>query len=102
MCIRDSVMGRNLVLNMADHRFPVVVFNRTYSVTDAFITDQAGKRPIRAAHSLEDLVAGLARPRDIMLMISAGPGVDQVLDSLVPLLNRGDVLICLLYTSPSP
>src|SRR5665811_331915 len=88
-----GVMGRNLALNMADHRFPVVVFNRTDSVTDAFIADQAGKRPIRAAHSLEDLVAGLARPRDIMLMISAGPAVDQVLDSLVPLLNRGDVLI---------
>ena len=88
-----GVMGRNLVLNMADHRFPVVVFNRTDSVTDAFTTDQAGKRPIRAAHSLEDLVAGLSRPRGIMLMISAGPAVDQVLDSLVPLLNRGDVLI---------
>ena len=88
-----GVMGRNLALNMADHRFPVVVFNRTDSVTDAFITDQAEKRPIRAAHSLEDLVAGLSRPRSIMLMISAGPGVDRVLDSLVPLLTRGDVLI---------
>ncbi len=88
-----GVMGRNLVLNMADHHFPVVVFNRTDSVTDAFITDQAGKRPIRAAHSLEELVAGLSRPRDIMLMISAGPAVDQVLDSLVPLLDPGDVLI---------
>ncbi len=88
-----GVMGRNLVLNMADHRFPVVVFNRTGSVTDAFIGNQAGERPIRAAHSLEDLVAGLSRPRAIMLMISAGPAVDQVLDSLVPLLSGGDMLI---------
>ena len=87
-----GVMGRNLVLNMADHGFPVVVFNRTGSVTDAFMRDQAGER-IRAAHSLKDLVAGLSRPRGIMLMINAGSAVDQVLDSLVPLLSEGDVLI---------
>ena len=88
-----GVMGRNLVLNMADHGFPVVVFNRTASVADAFMRDQAGERPIRAAHSLKDLVAGLSRPRGIMLMINAGSAVDQVLDSLVPLLSEGDVLI---------
>jgi len=88
-----GVMGRNLALNMADHGFPVVVFNRTASVTDAFAANEVGKAPIRPAHSLEELVAGLSRPRNIMLMISAGLAVDHVLNSLAPLVSQGDVLI---------
>ena len=88
-----GVMGCSLALNMADHRLPVIVFDRTGPVIDTFIRDQAGARPIRAAHSLEELVTGLAQPRAIMLMITAGPAVDQVLERLVPLLNRGDVVI---------
>ena len=82
-----AVMGQNLVLNMANHGFSVGVFNRTTSVTDEFVgglkTAPADKvhagtaERIAGYHSVEDLVRNLARPRKVMMMVKAGPAVDD-------------------------
>ena len=88
-----AVMGENLVLNMANHGYTVAVFNRTTSRVDAFMADRAKGKTIIGTHSVEELVANLKRPRKIMIMVKAGNPVDQVIDELVPLLDKGDVLI---------
>ncbi|WP_206107833.1 decarboxylating NADP(+)-dependent phosphogluconate dehydrogenase [Paludisphaera rhizosphaerae] len=88
-----AVMGENLVLNMANHGYTVAVFNRTTSKVDDFMADRAKGKTIIGTHSVEELVANLKRPRKIMIMVKAGNPVDQVIDELVPLLEKGDVLI---------
>ncbi|APW60328.1 decarboxylating NADP(+)-dependent phosphogluconate dehydrogenase [Paludisphaera borealis] len=88
-----AVMGENLVLNMASHRFTVAVFNRTTAKVDAFLDGRAKGQPIVGAHTVQELVAQLKRPRKIMIMVKAGAPVDAVIDELVPLLEPGDVLI---------
>ncbi|MGD9646182.1 MAG: decarboxylating NADP(+)-dependent phosphogluconate dehydrogenase [Pirellulales bacterium] len=88
-----AVMGENLVLNMESRGFRVAVFNRTTSKVDDFVTGRAKGKQIVGCHSLEELVAGLARPRKVMMMVKAGPAVDELIDHLLPLLSPGDVLI---------
>lgn len=88
-----AVMGQNLVLNMADHGFHVCVYNRSKEKTDAFIADRVEDRPISGADSLETLVASLKAPRKVMLMVKAGEVVDAFIDQLVPLLDKGDIII---------
>ncbi|HVX09842.1 MAG TPA: decarboxylating NADP(+)-dependent phosphogluconate dehydrogenase [Pirellulales bacterium] len=88
-----AVMGENLALNMESHGYRVAVFNRTTSVVDDFIAGRAKGKKFLGCHSVEDLVAGLSKPRKVMLMIKAGPAVDAVIEQLLPLLSPGDVLI---------
>ncbi len=88
-----AVMGQNLVLNMADHGYRVAVYNRTTSKVDEFINGPAKGTTIIGAHSMEQLVAALAVPRKVMLMVKAGEVVDRFIDLLVPLLEPGDVII---------
>jgi len=88
-----AVMGQNLVLNMNDHGYKVAVFNRTVSKVDDFIKDEAKGTQVQGAHSIEELVALLKRPRRIMLMVKAGPIVDEMIDQIVPHLEAGDIII---------
>lgn len=88
-----AVMGQNLVLNMSDHGFQVAVYNRSTDKVDAFMDSGAKGKSITGHHTLEDLVAHLARPRRVMLMVRAGDAVDQTIDALVPLLEAGDIVI---------
>ena len=88
-----AVMGRNLVLNMADHGFTVAVYNRTPERTDEFLSGDASEASIVGTHSLEDLVDTLNRPRVVMLMIKSGQPVDDQIDALIPLLERGDIIV---------
>ena len=88
-----AVMGQNLVLNMADHGYEVRVYNRTTKVMTDFIEGSAEGRSIIGEETIEGLVAGLASPRRVMLMVKAGPAVDAVIGSLVPLLDDGDIII---------
>ncbi len=89
-----AVMGQNLVLNMNDKGATVAVFNRTVSKVDDFLADGAkGRTTILGTHSLEELVGVLKKPRKIMLMVKAGEAVDQNITQLVPLLEKGDVII---------
>jgi 6-phosphogluconate dehydrogenase len=88
-----AVMGANLALNLADSGNRVMVYNRTSSVTDAFVGGEAGSKDITGVGTLPDLVAGLRPPRVILLMVKAGDPVDQVIGELAPLLDPGDVIV---------
>jgi 6-phosphogluconate dehydrogenase len=88
-----AVMGQNLVLNMNDHGYRVAVFNRTVQKVDDFINGPASGRTIQGAHSLEELVGMLKRPRRVMLMVKAGQPVDDFIEKLLPLLEPGDIII---------
>jgi len=88
-----AVMGQNLVLNMNDHGYTVAVWNRTSTVIDAFLSGPAKGTKVIGTHSLKEFVGQLKRPRRVMLMIKAGDPVDQMIDQLVPFLERGDIII---------
>src|SRR3990172_70844 len=88
-----AVMGQNLVLNMANNGFSVGVFNRTTSKTDEFVAGPAQGKSIAGYHALADLVKNLKPPRKVMMMVKAGPAVDELIAELRPLLSRGDILI---------
>ena len=96
-----AVMGENLALNIASRGYSIAVYNRTTSVTDAFTADR-GKQPnVVGCRTLEDLVASLKAPRKVMMMVKAGPAVDQLIATLTPLLSKGDVIIDGGNTLPS-
>ncbi|QDU09325.1 decarboxylating NADP(+)-dependent phosphogluconate dehydrogenase [Gimesia aquarii] len=88
-----AVMGQNLVLNMANHGYSVGVFNRTTSVTDDFVASKTDEQNITGYHSLKELVENLATPRKVMLMVKAGPAVDNIIEDLKGLLSPGDIII---------
>ncbi len=89
-----AVMGQNLVLNMNDKGFSVAVYNRTQQKTDNFLAGPAkDRKTIAGARSLEEFVGMLAAPRKIMLMVKAGDVVDAWIEKLLPLLDKGDVII---------
>src|SRR5437762_1489694 len=88
-----AVMGQNLVLNMNDHGYKVAVFNRTVSKVDDFINNEAKGTKVVGTHSIAELADALKKPRRVMLMVKAGDTVDQMIDSLVPHLEKGDILI---------
>ena len=88
-----AVMGQNLVLNIADHSFTVAVFNRTVSKVEDFIKGPAKGKNIQGAHSLSEFIKMLKRPRKVMLMIKAGPAVDEFIENLLPHLEKGDIII---------
>src|SRR5881398_4131662 len=88
-----AVMGENLALNMESKGFPVVVFNRTAAVTEKFVTTRGKGKKITSTKTIEEFIGALKRPRKVMMMIKAGKPVDQVIAEVVPLLEKGDVLI---------
>ena len=88
-----AVMGQNLILNMNDHGFKVVAYNRTVSKVDGFLANEAKDSGILGAHSIEEMISMLKRPRRIMLMVKAGSPVDEFIEQLIPLLEPGDILI---------
>src|SRR5579883_698763 len=89
-----AVMGQNLILNMNDHGYTVVAYNRTVSKVDEFLNDAAkGRKTIIGAKSIEELAALLKRPRKVMLMVKAGAAVDDFIELLLPHLEPGDCII---------
>ncbi len=88
-----AVMGQNLALNMADHGYRVTVYNRTTERMRAFLDGAAAGTGIGGAETLEALVDSLQTPRRILLMVRAGKAVDAVIESLLPLLEAGDIII---------
>ena len=88
-----AVMGENLVLNMESKGFTVSVYNRTTSRVDDFVSGRAKDKRITGTHSIEELVKSLARPRKVMIMIKAGSAVDDMIDTLIPFLEPGDIII---------
>ncbi len=88
-----AVMGQNLILNMNDHGFTVVAFNRTVTKVDEFIGNEAKGTKVIGAHSIEEMVALLKKPRRVMLMVKAGKPVDEFIETLLPHLEPGDIII---------
>lgn len=88
-----AVMGENLALNMESRGFRVAVFNRTTARVDDFIAGRAKGKRFIGSHDLKEFVAALQRPRKIVMLVKAGPAVDQLIDQLLPLLEAGDILI---------
>jgi 6-phosphogluconate dehydrogenase len=88
-----AVMGENLVLNMESHDFKVAVFNRTTSKVDAFMEARAKGKNIVGCHSIEELVANLESPRKVFLLVKAGAAIDAFIDSIIPHLEPGDIII---------
>jgi len=87
-----AVMGQNLVLNVESRGFTVSVYNRTPAATEAFVAAHPGKR-ITGHASLAGFVQSLERPRRVMLMVQAGAAVDAVIEQLIPLLEKDDIVI---------
>ncbi|KAI9843841.1 MAG: phosphogluconate dehydrogenase (decarboxylating) gnd1 [Sclerophora amabilis] len=88
-----AVMGQNLILNAADHGFKMVVFNRTVAKVDRFLENEAKGKSIIGAHSVQEFVKLLKRPRRIMLLVMAGAPVDTFVESLLPFVEEGDIII---------
>ncbi len=88
-----AVMGQNLILNMNDHGFKVIAYNRTVSKVDEFLNKEAKGTNVTGAHSIEEMVSGLKRPRRVMMLVKAGPPVDEFIEQLIPHLEPGDIII---------
>ncbi len=88
-----AVMGENLILNMESKGFTVTAYNRSTNKVDNFIEGRAKGKNIRGVHSVEEMVASLEKPRKVMLMIKAGQAVDASIESLIPHLEPGDIII---------
>ncbi|MDD3112860.1 MAG: decarboxylating NADP(+)-dependent phosphogluconate dehydrogenase [Candidatus Izemoplasmatales bacterium] len=88
-----AVMGANLVLNMESKGFCVAVYNRDPRRVEHFRDNQAKGKNILFAFSLNELIDQLKKPRKVMLMIKAGDPVDQVIEQLLPIMEKGDVII---------
>ncbi|TKA77134.1 6-phosphogluconate dehydrogenase, decarboxylating 2 [Friedmanniomyces simplex] len=89
-----AVMGQNLILNAADHGFTVVAFNRTVAKVDAFLENEAKGKSIVGAHSIEEFVSKLKKPRRMMLLVMAGKPVDDFIETLLGAgVEKDDIII---------
>jgi 6-phosphogluconate dehydrogenase len=88
-----AVMGENLVLNIESRGFTVAIFNRTTEKVDKFLQSRGAGKKFIGAHTIQELVAALKRPRKVMLMVKAGKAVDEFIEKLIPFLEPGDIII---------
>jgi len=88
-----AVMGENLVLNLESKGFAVAVFNRTTSKVDNFVNGRGKGKKITGCYSLKDLAAALKSPRKAMIMVKAGQAVDDTIEQLLGVLEKGDIII---------
>jgi len=88
-----AVMGENLVLNMESKGFTVAVYNRTTEKVDKFVNGRGAGKNLIGAHSIEEFVASLERPRKVMMLVKAGGAVDALIKQLIPHLEEGDIII---------
>ena len=87
-----AVMGRNLALNIESRGYSVSIFNRSSSKTDEVIALHPDKKLV-PTYTVEEFVASLEKPRRILLMVKAGEATDKTIQSLLPHLDKGDILI---------
>ncbi|MDA0991652.1 MAG: decarboxylating NADP(+)-dependent phosphogluconate dehydrogenase [Verrucomicrobia bacterium] len=88
-----AVMGENLILNMESRGFTVACYNRTVSKVDDFVTGRGAGKKLIGCQSIDELVGALQSPRRVMIMVKAGAPVDATIDSLLPHLDAGDIII---------
>ncbi|MDX1629409.1 MAG: NAD(P)-binding domain-containing protein, partial [Fulvivirga sp.] len=87
-----GVMGRNLLMNMADNGFAVIGLDIDETQVNA-LRKENRDLALEVTSNLHDFIQSLLKPRKIMLMIPAGVAIDQMIDKLVPLLDKGDLVI---------
>lgn len=87
-----GVMGRNFILNVTDHGFSAIGLDTDLAKANALEEEGAGK-PVKGTTAKEEFIAALKKPRKIMLLVPAGGPVDAVIDSFLPLLDKGDLII---------
>ncbi|MEQ7802042.1 decarboxylating NADP(+)-dependent phosphogluconate dehydrogenase [Pedobacter sp. ASV1-7] len=88
-----AVMGENLILNMESKGFSVTAYNRTVDKVEKFVNGRAKGKNIFGAMSIEEFIGSLKTPRKVMLMVKAGRPVDEFIETLIPLLEPGDIII---------
>ena len=88
-----AVMGENLALNIESRGYSMAVFNRTYAKTEKLMNGRARGKSFVGTKTLEEFVDSLETPRRIILMVKAGQAVDDFIDRLTPLLDKGDLII---------
>jgi len=88
-----AVMGQNLILNMNDHGYTVVAYNRTTSKVDDFLAKEAKGTKVIGAHSIEEMCKLLKKPRRVMMLVKAGQAVDDFIEQILPYLEKGDIII---------
>jgi 6-phosphogluconate dehydrogenase len=88
-----GTMGRNLLLNMADHGFPVAGFDLDPTKTTTLESSATPGTTVKGFNTLAEMVGALEKPRRMMMLVPAGKPVDDVINSLLPLLEKGDIVI---------
>ena len=88
-----GVMGRNLLLNMADHGFSVVGFDKDAEKTKTLESAATPGTTVKGVNTLAEMIAQLEKPRKLMMLVPAGKPVDDVIGDLLPLLDKGDIVI---------
>ncbi len=87
-----AVMGKNLALNIADHGYSVVIYNRTTEVMLDVLKENPNSALV-GTKTVEEFVSELELPRKIILMVKAGKAVDAILEQLIPLIDKGDIVV---------
>jgi 6-phosphogluconate dehydrogenase len=88
-----GVMGRNLLLNMADHGFAVVGFDKDEEKGATLESSATPGTTVKGVSTLAEMIALLDKPRKMMMLVPAGKPVDDVINDLLPLLEKGDIVI---------
>lgn len=88
-----GTMGRNLLLNIADHGYAAIGFDKDPEKGKLLETSATAGTTVKAVQTLNDLVDGLEKPRKIIMLVPAGRPVDAVIEEISPLLNEGDILV---------
>jgi 6-phosphogluconate dehydrogenase len=88
-----GVMGRNLLLNIADHGFSVIGFDKDEAKNSALEAAATPGTTVKGVQDLAHMVQQLQTPRKVMMLVPAGQPVDDVIESLLPLLEKGDIII---------
>jgi 6-phosphogluconate dehydrogenase len=88
-----GTMGSNLLLNMADHGFSVIGYDKNLTKTKAFEESATKDTTVKGVNTLEEMIAKLKTPRKLMMLVPAGSPVDSVINDLKPLLQKGDIII---------
>ncbi len=88
-----GVMGSNLLLNMADHGFKVIGYDKNPDKTSTFEKSATPNTIVKGVNTLQEMVSAMQKPRKLMMLVPAGPIVDSVIGELIPLLEEGDIII---------
>ncbi len=88
-----AVMGENLVMNLESKGYSVAVYDRYIDVVERFMAGRGKGKAIIGCHSMKELIDSLETPRKVILLIKAGSPVDDCIDQLIPLMEKGDCII---------